>query len=76
MEEDVRVKYILGNETMELAEQLGSDLFDSWLVSEIDRADDMLDDVNILYDDDTRTAWTNRKDTLQEIREAYHKLKK
>lgn len=70
MLDDVRVKYIIGNETMELAEQFGSDLFDSWVVSKIDKLDDLLDknpnnDVAVLA-----------KQIYEQVREAYHDLKK
>ena len=41
--DDIKLKYILGNDTMELAEQLGSNLFDAWVVSQIDKMDDLLD---------------------------------
>ena len=70
MLDDVRVKYILGNETMELAEQFGGDLFDTWIVSQIDKLDDILDknpdnDVAVLA-----------KQIFEQVREAYHDLNK
>ena len=70
MSNDIRLKYILGNEAMELAEQFGSDLFDAWVVSQIDKMDDLLDtnpdnDVAVLA-----------KQIFEQVREAYHDLKK
>lgn len=67
---DVRVKYILGNEAMELAEKFGSDLFDAWIVSQIDKLDDILD-----KNPDNEYA-TLAKEIYQQVRDAYHDLKK
>lgn len=74
MSNDIRLKYILGNETMELAEQFGSDLFDTWIVSEIDKVDMLLDDSN--NDVETYNCLQTKKSTLEQVREAYHDLKK
>ena len=70
MLDDVRIKYIIGNDSMELAEQFGSDLFDVWLVSQIDKLDDILDKNP---DNDYATL---SKQILQQVRDAYHDLKK
>ena len=68
--QDIRVKYIIGNEAMELAEKFGSDLFDAWIVSQIDKLDDILDKNP---DNDYATL---AKEIYQQARDAYHDLKK
>ena len=70
MTSDIRLKYILGNEAMELAEKFGSDLFNAWIVSQIDKLDDILDKNP---DNDYATL---SKEILQQVRDAYHDLKK
>jgi len=67
---DIKLKYIIGNETMELAEQLGSDLFDAWVVSQIDKMDDLLD-----TNPDNDVAVLARQ-IFEQVRDAYHDLKK
>ena len=67
---DIRVKYIIGNETMELAEQFGSDLFDTWIVSQIDKLDDLLDN-----NPDNKVA-VLAKQIYEQVRNAYQDLKK
>jgi len=68
--DDIKLKYILGNDTMELAEQLGSDLFDAWVVSQIDKMDDLLD-----TNPDNDVAVLARQ-IFEQVRDAYHDLKK
>lgn len=74
MKEEVRKKYIEGNTTMELAEAAGSDLFETYLICEIDKVDEELNDSN--NDVETYNCLQTRKRTLQNIREAYYDLKK
>lgn len=74
MKEEVRKKYIEGNTTMELAEVLGNDLFETYLICEIDKVDEELDNPN--NDVETYNCLQTRKRTLQNIREAYYDLKK
>jgi hypothetical protein len=71
--DDIKLKYIIGNETMELAEQFGSDLFETWIVSEIDKVDMLLDDPN--NDVETYNCLQTKKSTLEKVREAYRDLK-
>ncbi len=74
MKEEVRKKYIEGNTTMELAQVLGNDLFETYLICEIDKVDGELDNPN--NDVETYNCLQTRKRTLQNIREAYYDLKK
>lgn len=76
VKEDVRLKYILGNETMELAEQLGNDLFDTYIVNQIDLIDEEMDKLNLAEDLVTYTNLNNKKQILEDVREAYLNLKK
>jgi len=74
MNNEVRKKYIEGNTTMELAQVLGNDLFETYLICEIDKVDGELDNPN--NDVETYNCLQTRKRTLQNIREAYYDLKK
>lgn len=74
MKEEVRKNYVEGNTTMKLAEALGNDLFETYLVCEIDKVDDELENPN--NDVETYNCLQTRKRTLQEVKEAYYNLKK
>lgn len=70
MNNEVRKKYIEGNTTMELAEAAGSDLFETYLITKIDKMDELI------IKDPTNEIAKLAKETLQNIREAYYNLKK
>lgn len=70
---DRQLDYIIGNPTMELAEHFKSDLFETWIVSEIDKVDMLLDDPN--NDVENYNCLQTKKSTLEQVREAYRNLK-
>lgn len=70
MKEEVVKKYIEGNTTMQLAEILGNDLFETYLIDKIDSMDELL------AKEPTNEIAKLAKQIFEQVREAYYNLKK
>ena len=73
MKQEVYEKYVKGNQYMELADSMGIDIYEAYLVSEIDKVDDELE--LITKDNENYNSLIQRKTFLNEVREAYKNLK-
>ena len=76
MKQEVYEKYIKGNQYMELADSMGIDIYEAYLVSEIDKVDDELELIEKNEKNYNFLSFlVQRKTFLNEVREAYKNLK-
>jgi hypothetical protein len=72
MKQEIYDKYIKGKEYMEAADQMGCDLFQSYLVTELDSIDDQLE--LVAEGSKEYNELLQRKKIINEVREAYLNL--